>query len=125
MAPYLETPLIKALAGDDMPTWPAVYSLFVASSFLLFSAVRGWQLRETSVKLKPASSSPVKLVCYHCLIRARDTIDIHPVPGHYICISGSSAEQFCQKIASCIRYTRPVKCHLFRCCSHLLYPLVH
>ena len=65
MAPHLETPLIEALASDDVPAWPAVYSLFIASSFLLFSAIRGWQLRETSVKLKPASSSPVKLVCYH------------------------------------------------------------
>ncbi|PMD48812.1 putative ATP-binding cassette transporter [Hyaloscypha variabilis F] len=62
MVPHLETPPSEALAGDDVPTWPAVYSLFIASSFLLFSAVRGWQLRETSVKLKPASSSPVKLV---------------------------------------------------------------
>ncbi|KAE9376652.1 ABC transporter [Stipitochalara longipes BDJ] len=52
----------EALFGDDLPIWPSAYSLFIASSFLLFSAIRAWQMRGTSVKVKPASSSPVKLI---------------------------------------------------------------
>jgi len=65
MALRLRTATIEGLHGDGQPAWPAVYSLSIASSFLFFSAIEAWQLRGTCVKVKPGSSSVVKLVCSH------------------------------------------------------------
>jgi hypothetical protein len=52
-----------AVPLDDPPSWPAVYSTLIAISFLLFSAVRLWQLGRASIKIQPGSSNHIKVVC--------------------------------------------------------------
>jgi len=62
MAIAFETVLSGAQTGDDLPPWPAVYSIFIASIFLLFAVIRALQLRRSAVKVKRATSSLAKLV---------------------------------------------------------------
>jgi ATP-binding cassette subfamily C (CFTR/MRP) protein 1 len=67
-----EAHIMSAL--DDELSWHAVYSTLIAISFLLFSTFRLWQLRGSTIKIKPCSSSHIKIVCCKLLSswRARD-----------------------------------------------------
>jgi hypothetical protein len=106
----------------DPPAWPAVYSSFTSISFLLLASVRLWQLRLSSVKIKPIRNSHIKVVCLETE-NERMLEDINSSSGHYIDIPGIATEyshQILYGISGSIWYTAVLAYCFVHCCSCLL-----